>query len=67
MQAYPEDYVAGCRCYLGAPARAGFTSVTITNAHAKRYNGKKSFTAKDYGDLCQAIDSCDGEWKITKV
>ena len=69
MQVYPSDYIAGCRCYLGAPARAGFNSLTITNAHVNRCNVKKQyFNIGHYGDLCDDMYSnlCDGQWKISK-
>ena len=63
-----EDYMAACRCYLGASARAGFRSLKITYA-TERCNGEKAISVGAYTNLCEkdlAPKECKGYWDIIK-
>ena len=63
-----EDYMAACRCYLGAAARAGFRSLKITYA-TERCNGEKTLSRGAYTNLCErdlAPKDCRGYWDMTK-
>ena len=69
MSPSKKDYIAACRCYLGASARAGFDSVEITHA-TERCNGKNSISVGEYANLCENVlapKACGGYWDITKV
>ena len=45
--------LAGCKCYLGAAARAGFTSVTL-ESKKEACQGTKQINKNNYRDICEA-------------
>ena len=64
-----DDYVAACRCYLGASSRAGFDTVEMRFSVPTKCNGKRSISTSTYVDICEkdlAPNYCIGVWHITK-
>ena len=54
-----DPFLAGCRCYLGVAARAGFRFVEdVEDASA----GRMEFTKNDYGQICETLEKA-GKWK----
>ena len=43
--------IAGCKCYLGAAARAGFKYVTMQSGR-NECDAEQTFNANTYEDLC---------------
>ena len=69
-----DDYMAACRCYLGASSRAGFTSVEIKDPimykNLEKCNGKRALSIRSYVKICEnelAPNTCEGYWDITKT
>ena len=68
-----DDYMAACRCYLGASSRAEFTSVEIKDPimykNHDKCNGKRVISIGSYAKICEnelAPNTCEGYWDITK-
>ena len=64
MKAKP--FIAGCKCYLGAAARAGFRFVEDCDDASA---GRIEFTKNDYGQICESLEKagkCEGKTKIYK-
>ena len=54
-----DPFIAGCKCYLGVAARAGFRFVEdVEDASA----GRMEFTTNDYGQICETLEKA-GKWK----
>ena len=69
-----KPYIAGCKCYLGAAARKGFTFLKMESAdNRKECKGTRKFTAdkgtENYETLCEKLKSlnCLGTGEITKL
>ena len=61
-----DPFIAGCNCYLGAAARAGFRFVEDCDDASA---GRIEFTKNDYGQICESLEKagkCEGKTKIYK-
>ena len=68
FQARP--YIKGCKCYLGAATRAGFTSLNILRETPECPEETK-INASNYIEECQSLekkkkDGCRGFWDLIK-
>ena len=61
-----DPFIAGCRCYLGAAARAGFRFVEDCDPKCKE---RFEFTTDDYGKICENLHKLKsrGMAKIYKI
>jgi len=61
-----DPFIAGCRCYLGVAARAGFKFVEDCDPKSK---GRIEFTIDEYGKTCEAMQKfkCRTMAKIYKI
>ena len=59
-----DPFMAGCKCYLGVAARAGFKFVQDCEPA-----GRIEFTTNDYGKVCETLQKfkCEGMAKIYKI
>ena len=70
MSAQKDNYLAACRCYLGASARAGFNSVEIKFAKDTGCNKYWPISTETYDNVCKddfAPKECGGYWNIIKM
>ena len=56
-----SPWIAGCKCYLGTAARAGFTHVKL-HSEKKKCQGIREFDTKTYGKVCEKY----GKQKCTR-
>ena len=66
-----SPWQAGCKCYLGAAARAGFKYVKLASRKEICQN-KREFNTEDYGTICalygeQKCDDNQPTGEITKT
>ena len=61
-----DPFIAGCKCYLGVAARAGFRFVEDCDPKSE---GRIEFTPDDYGKICEDLqkDKCRKMAKIYKI
>ena len=61
-----DPFIAGCKCYLGVAARAGFRFVEDCDPKSE---GRIEFTKNDYGKICEDLENCKrkGMAKIYKI
>ena len=59
-----DPFMAGCKCYLGVAARAGFKLVEDCET-----TGRMEFTTNDYGKVCETLQKVwtGGMAKIYKI
>ena len=64
-----NPFLAGCRCYLGVAARAGFRFIEDCDLASEGPEGRIKFTTNDYEKICETLpkSKCKGLTKIYKI